>query len=145
MCDHVFVYLRNYNWGVENYRWSFRESIVAISWWRRQMETFSALLAFVRGIHLSPADSPHKAQWRSALMFSLIHAWTNGWTNNRDAGDLRRHRAHYDIIVMITSVSWTSCPIRPKCDPIFFKCLGLIELISNLPSYVKISCQKELS
>ena len=33
-------------------------------------------------------------QWRGALMFSFICAWTNGWVNNRDAGDLRCHRAH---------------------------------------------------
>ena len=33
-------------------------------------------------------------------MFSLILAWTNVWANNGDAGDLRRHRAHYDVIVM---------------------------------------------
>ena len=33
-------------------------------------------------------------------MFSLIWAWTNGWANKRDAGDLRRHRAHYDVNVM---------------------------------------------
>ena len=33
-------------------------------------------------------------------MFSLIYAWINGWVNNREAGDLRRHRAHYDAIVM---------------------------------------------
>ena len=45
-----------------------------------------------------PVDSPHKSQWRGALMFCLI--WINGWVNNRDAGDLRRHRAHYDITVM---------------------------------------------
>ena len=31
---------------------------------------------------------------------SLICAWTNGWVNNRDACDLRRHRAHYDVTVM---------------------------------------------
>ena len=48
---------------------------------------------FVRGIRRSPVNSPHKGQWRGALMFSLTCAWTNGWTNNRDAGDLRRHRA----------------------------------------------------
>ena len=36
-----------------------------------------------------------------AFMFSLICASTNGWANNRDAGDLRRHRAHYDIGVML--------------------------------------------
>ena len=33
-------------------------------------------------------------------MFSLICAWTNGWANNREAGDLKRHRAHYNVIVM---------------------------------------------
>ena len=43
---------------------------------------------------------PHKGQWRGALIFSLIYAWTNGWANNRDADDLWRHRAHYDVIVM---------------------------------------------
>ena len=59
---------------------------------------------FVRGIHRSPADSPHKGQWRGALMFSLICAWTKGWTNNRDAGDVTRHRAHYDVTVMWTRI-----------------------------------------
>ena len=33
-------------------------------------------------------------------MFSLIFAWINGWVNNREAGYLRRHRAHYDVTVM---------------------------------------------
>ena len=52
------------------------------------------------GIHRSLVNSPHKSQRRRALVFSLICAWTNGWVNNRDAGYLRRHRAHYDAIVM---------------------------------------------
>ena len=34
-------------------------------------------------------------------MFSLICVWINDWVNNREAGDLRRYRAHYDVIVMI--------------------------------------------
>ena len=54
----------------------------------------------LRGIHRSPVNSPHKGQWRGALMFSLISAWINCWVNNRGAGILRRHRAHYDVIVM---------------------------------------------
>ena len=33
-------------------------------------------------------------------MFSLICAWTKDWFNIRDAGDLRRYRAHYDVTVM---------------------------------------------
>ena len=52
------------------------------------------------GIHRSPVNSPHKSQWRGALIFSLICAWINGWVNNREAGDLRRHRAHHEVIVM---------------------------------------------
>ena len=55
---------------------------------------------FVRGIHRSPVNSPHKGQWRGALMFSLICAWINGWVNNREAGDLRRHRSHYEVTIM---------------------------------------------
>ena len=55
----------------------------------------------VRGIHRSPVNSPHKGQWRGALMFSLICAWINSWVNNREAGDLRRHSTHYDVSVMI--------------------------------------------
>ena len=60
---------------------------------------------FVRGIHRSPVNSPHKGQWYRALMFSLIWAWTTGWISNRDACDLRRHRAHHDVIVMIQSAA----------------------------------------
>ena len=55
---------------------------------------------FVRGIHWSAVYSHHKGQCRGALMFSLICAWISSWANNGGAGDLRRHRAHYDGIVM---------------------------------------------
>ena len=75
------------------------------TWWHHQMETFSASLAFVWGIHRWPVNSPHKGQWRGALMFSLICAWINDWVNSRQAGDLIRHRAHFDITVM----KWPSC------------------------------------
>ena len=64
---------------------------------------------FVRGIHRSPVNSPHKGQWRGALMFYLFCAWINGWVNNGKAGDLRRHRTHYDLTVMplcVTILIW---------------------------------------
>ena len=48
----------------------------------------------------SPVDSPHKGQWCGALIFPLNFAWTNSWANNLETGDLRRHRAHYDVTVM---------------------------------------------
>ena len=59
---------------------------------------------FVRGIHRSPVNSPHKGQWRGAFMFSLIYVWINDWVNNREAGDFRRHRGHHDVIVMVISI-----------------------------------------
>ena len=65
---------------------------------------------FVRGIHRSPVNSPHKGQWRGALMFSLICVWINGWVNNGKAGDLRRYRAHYDVSVMNTLIDHGNNP-----------------------------------
>ena len=55
---------------------------------------------FVRGIYRSPVNSPHKGQWRGALMFSLICTWINGWVNNGEAGDLRHRCTQYDVTVM---------------------------------------------
>ena len=65
---------------------------------------FKRYWPFVRGIHRSPVNSSHKGRWCGASVVSLICTWTNGWANNRDAGDLIRHRAHNDITVMIRSV-----------------------------------------
>ena len=65
------------------------------------METFSALVVICAGNSPVTGEFPHNDQWRGALLFSLICAWINDWVNNREAGDLRRHRAHYDAIVMM--------------------------------------------
>ena len=43
---------------------------------------------------------------RSFEMFSLICSWINRWVNNGEAGDLRRYRAHYDVIVMTAFIKW---------------------------------------
>ena len=69
---------------------------VGNAWWNH----FPGYWPFVRRIHRSPVNSPHKGQWRGALIFSLISAWINDGVNNREAGDLRRHRAHYDVTIM---------------------------------------------
>ena len=75
-------------------------TVTGQAWWRHQWIHFPRYWSFVRGIHRSPLNSPHKGQWRGALMFSLICVWINGWVNNREAGDLKRYHAHYDVIVM---------------------------------------------
>ena len=52
------------------------------------------------GIHRLPVNSPHRGQWRGALMFSLIRIWRNDWVDNRDAGDYKRHRGYYNVPVI---------------------------------------------
>ena len=72
------------------------------SWWRDQMETFYALLALCAANSPVTGDFPsQKPVTRSFDVFCLICAWINAWVNNRGAGDLRCHGAHYDVIVMI--------------------------------------------
>ena len=64
----------------------------------------AVMMTSSNGNNRSPVNSPHKGQWRGALMFSLIMlicVWINGWVNNREAGDLGSYRAHYDVIVMV--------------------------------------------
>ena len=80
-------------------------TVQALSWWHHQWKHFPRYWPFVRGIHRSPVNSQHKGQWRGALMFSLIWAWTDSYTINGDVGDLRRYRAHYDVIVMVAAGS----------------------------------------
>ena len=70
------------------------------SWWHHQMDTFSSLLAFCVGNSPTTGEFLPKGQWRRALMFSLICVWINSWVNNHESVGLRRHQAHYDVILM---------------------------------------------
>ena len=46
-------------------------------------------------------------RWLGALMFTLIFAWKNDSVTDRNAGDLRPHRAHYDVIVLKSQYSFS--------------------------------------
>ena len=83
--------------------WHHRLSKIQLSGFQADVikwKHFPCYWPFVRGIHRSAVNSTHKGQWRGVLIFSLICTWINGWVNNRKAGDLRRYRAHCDVIVM---------------------------------------------
>ena len=68
-----------------------------LTWWRHQMETFSALLALCAGNSPVTGEFPSQGQWRGALMFSLICTWIYGWVNNLKAVDWKGLRVHYDV------------------------------------------------
>ena len=77
---HVFIY---------NIRWKH---------WQHMMTSSNGNIVRVIG---SMCGEFTGRRWRGALVFSLICSWRNGWVNNREAGDLRRHRAYYGVIVMM--------------------------------------------
>ena len=78
-----------------------RSYFVCGLWWRHQMETFSALLAICAGNSPVPDEFPtQRPVTRSFDVFLDL----KGWVNTREAGDLRRSRAHYDVTVMCYSV-----------------------------------------
>ena len=90
----------------KEYHWDFKTcaELKSLFLWHDDVikwKHFPRYWPFVRGIHRSPVNSPYKGQWRGALMFSLICVWINAWVNNREAGDLRRYQAHYDVTVMM--------------------------------------------
>ena len=87
---------------------------------------------FVRGIHRSPVNSPHKGQWCGALMFPLICAWINALVNTREAGDLRRHPAYFDVIVMKQfAQNWNSTSTETFCH------------VSSIQKYLYTSIRRE--
>ena len=102
---------------------------IYFSWWRHQTETISALLALCAGISPVTGEFPsQRAVTRSFGVFFDL-AWTNGWVNNREASILRRHRAHYDVIVMSPNIL-THLPLD-KIVAVFaydnFRCIFLNE------------------
>ena len=79
------------------------------------MKRFSALLALCAGNSPVTVEFPSQRPVTRSfdLMFFFICARIKGWLSNRDAGDLRRHRAHYDVTVMVLARSqWEFVPVH---------------------------------
>ena len=76
------------------------------------METLSALMAICAGNSPVPGEFP--AQRPVTRSFDVF--WINDWLNNRETGDLRGHRAHYDVTVMLEFVVVVVLfPNKTKC------------------------------
>ena len=83
------------------YYWIRKNHYIPISMMTSSNGNIFCVTGHLCGEFTGPRWIPaHKGQWRGALMFSLICVWINEWVNNREAGDLRRYRAHYCVIVM---------------------------------------------
>ena len=139
-------------YGVSNSRGQFivtyclliRQKKLEKQWWGSLLihddvikwKKFPRYWPFVRWIHRSPVNCSHKYQRRGTLMFSLIYVWINGWEYNREAGDLRRYRAHYDVIVMQTSHVWQPTQLNSLIPR---RCGCNLKLVFQLISGIHIS------
>ena len=110
LCCAMLFYL--VGWDINN-----------ITWWHHQMETFSTLLAIYAGNSPVTGEFPaQKASDAGLWYFLLICAWINCWVKNSETGHLRRHGAHYDVIVMIhwdMNLPWESTQSNSEayCSP----------------------------
>ena len=131
----VFLYIsgcywwRQFQYCIGCLMWFLPGELHSLSWYARTCLSSNSICIWhddvikwnifrVTGHLCEPVNSAHKGQCRGAFLFSLICAWINRWVNNREAGDLRRYCAHYDVIVMVMTCieakfwDWTSCARR---------------------------------
>ena len=78
------------------------------TWWCHEMETFSVSLALCEGNPPVTGGFPSQRLVTRSLIFS--------WANKRDAGDLWRHRSHYEVtVVYFRAIVFRIPIIRPRC------------------------------
>ena len=131
--DHHSCHVtNNLTWSAKVVQLSLNHNDV-IKW-----KHFPRYWSFVRGIHRSPVNSSHKGQWRGALMFPLICTWINGWVNNRGAGDLRHHRAHYTGIVM-----WKDTEAHLKTACLFLQ-FSIVSAAVRASSHIEIQTRNRM-
>ena len=110
-------------WGRSAWKGGFDLRQMCCATWVKQTVmtssngNISVLLALCAGNSPVTGEFPAQCQWRGALMF-LICAWIYGWVNNREAGDFRRIRDHYDVTVMPWACEnpvavWDCCTRQP--------------------------------
>ena len=93
------VYVHYNNWGI----WYQLPNNYIYTPYGHQMETFSALLAICAGN--SPVLGEFPVQRPVTQNFDVFFDLRlNKRVNNHGAGDLRRHRAHYDATVMVCTM-----------------------------------------
>ena len=80
------------------------------------MESLSALLALSEGNPSVTGGFPSQRPVTRGFDGFFICAWTNGWANNRHAGDLRFYRFHYDVTTRyIRFIDWCHAMLLLQC------------------------------
>ena len=104
-CLHLLLLVSLHHWSTFTHYWNSFKNVYMLTSSRRNVFRVTGLFCGeFTGDRLQCGEftgdrwNPYKGQWRRPLMVSLICAWTNGWINNRDDGDLR------SIVLIMTSL-----------------------------------------
>ena len=92
--------------------WSRRFRVLMMTSWNGNIFRVTGHLC---GEFTGPRWIPHTKASDAELWCFLWSARISSWVNTREAGDLRRHRGHYDVIVMSSRYHWWSpspCSLR---------------------------------
>ena len=120
-CSSVSYFVwRTVHWPIEAWNLNKRQSIGGISewiflnenvciliqislssWWRHQMETFSASLVLREGNPKVTGVFPSQRPVTQGFGVFFDVRLNNGWANNWDVDDLRHHHTHYDVTVIL--------------------------------------------
>ena len=106
----IFSYWMEYVYKWVRLRWS----ILKLSWWRHQMETFSALLVICAGNSPVPGEFPTQRPVTRSFHVFFDLPLNKRLSNYREAGDLRGYRAHYDVTVMMPNI-WPKTCRKCRC------------------------------
>ena len=103
----VYAFLGKTPWSWHQRRHIMQRMIILFTtWWRHQMETFSALLAICAGNSPVPGEFPALRPMTQSFDVFFDLRLNERLSKNREAGDLRRYRAHYDVAVMIKGIMY---------------------------------------
>ena len=88
-------------WDLSDKAFTLTRSMVLLSnpWRRHQNGNVFRVTGPLCGEFTGYRWIPCKGQWHGALMFLLICTIIKCFANDLEAGDLRRHCAHYDVTV----------------------------------------------
>ena len=107
------------------------------------METFPVLLVLCSGnLPVTGEFSPQRPVTRSFHVFFDLRVWTHSRANNRDTGDLRRHRTRYDITVMYVLLMLQSRQRHTSC--MARKLLAVRLLVQVIAQAITIRIQKDI-
>ena len=149
MLDHGKIISWNIQWLFELwwYQWNitaaYRKSLN--SWWRHPIRTFFRVTDPLCGDITGHRWIPHTMVSDADLGFFIIYIWIKAWVNNREAGDLRHHRAHCDAIVICMLHFWV-LPLHSILPPYIYKlslCFAVLRILFPAEISVSLNIQND--